>query len=137
MKQMTQIKKWLLIVIGSISVGLGMLGVFLPLLPTTPFLLLAAACYIRSSEKFYNWLIYHKWFGSYIRNYREGRGIPLKAKIMAISLIWLTIGFSAVFIVPVLIARIVLFGIAIGVTIYLLKIKTLKPESMTEQTEET
>jgi uncharacterized membrane protein YbaN (DUF454 family) len=137
MKQMTQIKKWLLIVIGSISVGLGMLGVFLPLLPTTPFLLLAAACYIRSSEKFYNWLIYHKWFGSYIRNYHEGRGIPLKAKIMAISLIWLTIGFSAVFIVPVLIAKIVLFGIAIGVTMYLLKIKTLQPDSMTEQTEET
>ena len=69
-----QFKKWTLILVGSLSIGLAFLGIFLPLLPTTPFLLLAAACYLRSSDRFYHWLIYHKWFGNYIRNYREGRG---------------------------------------------------------------
>ncbi len=121
-------KKWLLITIGTISVGLGFLGIVLPLLPTTPFLLLAATCYIRSSERFYHWLIYHKWFGDYIRNYREGRGIPLTAKITAIVLIWLTIGSSVLFIVPMLYVRILLVLIATGVTIYLLSVKTLKQE---------
>ena len=123
--------------VGTISVGLAFLGVLLPLLPTTPFLLLAAACYIRSSEKFYSWLIYHKWFGNYIRNYREGRGIPLTTKIIAIALIWLTISYSVFFIVPLLFVKISLLLIAIGVTIYLLRIKTLKKEnSTTIQSEE-
>ena len=122
-------KKWGLILVGSLSVGLAFLGVFLPLLPTTPFLLLAAACYIRSSERFYHWLIYHKWFGNYIRNYREGRGIPLITKITAITLLWLTIGYSVLFVVPLLLVRILLIGIATGVTIHLLKIKPLNPQN--------
>lgn len=121
-------KKWGLIVVGSISVGLAFLGVLLPLLPTTPFLLLAAACYVRSSERFYHWLLYHKWFGAYIRNYREGRGIPLITKIMAISLLWLTIGYSVLFIVPLLFVKILLIGVAAGVTIHLLRVKTLDPQ---------
>ncbi len=138
MKKITGFKKWFLIVTGTISVGLGFLGIVLPLLPTTPFLLLAAACYIRSSERFYHWLIYHKWFGSYIRNYREGRGIPLSAKITAITLIWVTIGFSALFVVPVVFVKILLILIAIGVTIYLLSIKTLTQKDQDPgQTEET
>lgn len=131
MKQTAHIKKWFLITIGTISVGLGFLGVFLPLLPTTPFLLLAAACYIRSSERFYHWLIHHKWFGNHIRNYREGRGIPLITKITAISLLWLTVGFSAFFVVPVVYVKILLVVIATGVTIHLLSVKTLKQDSFT------
>ena len=67
--------KIILISVGSLSVLLGILGIFLPLLPTTPFLLLAALCYSRSSERFYQWLVTNRWFGEYIRNYREGRGI--------------------------------------------------------------
>ena len=78
------IKPWirlLLIIAGTVSVGLGIIGMFIPLLPTTPFLLLAAACYARSSQRLYHWLLYNKWFGKYIRNYLQRKGIPLKLKI--------------------------------------------------------
>jgi len=115
-----------LVVTGTLSVALGIIGIFIPLLPTTPFLLLAAYCYARSSRKLYNWLMNNKWFGSYIRNYYEGKGIPLKAKLLSVSFLWLTIGFSTYFIVNVLIVRIILVIIAIGVTIHILTIKTLK-----------
>ena len=128
MKPLSSLKNAMLIVIGSIAVGLGGAGIFLPLLPTTPFLLLAAVCYANSSERFYHWLLHHRWFGSYIRNYREGRGIPLVSKVVALALLWLTIGASAIFVVPVLIGKIVLVSIAIGVTIHLLSVKTFKEE---------
>ena len=118
----------LLIVSGTVCVGLGMLGIFLPLLPTTPFLLLAAACYIRSSEKFYRWLIANRWFGRYIRNYREGRGVPLSTKVMAIGLLWITIGYSAFFVVDILAVRILLILIAAGVTVHLVLLKTYRRE---------
>ena len=79
--------KIILISVGSLSVLLGILGIFLPLLPTTPFLLLAALCYSRSSERFYQWLVTNRWFGEYIRNYREGRGITSKHKISILCLL--------------------------------------------------
>lgn len=120
--------KPLLIASGTVCVGLGMLGIFLPLLPTTPFLLLAAACYIRSSEKFYRWLIANRWFGRYIRNYREGRGVPFSTKVMAISLLWITIGYSAFFVVDILAVRILLILIAAGVTVHLVLLKTYRRE---------
>jgi uncharacterized protein len=126
MRLRQRMKNWLLIAIGSLSVVLGVIGIFLPILPTTPFLLLAAACYIRSSDRFYQWLITNKWLGSYIKNYREGHGIPKRTKIWVISLLWLTIGFSAIFVVPVLIGKITLVAIAFGVTYHIVKIKTLK-----------
>ena len=72
-----------MITTGTFFVGLGIIGIFLPLLPTTPFLLLAAACYARSSKRFYNWLLNNKWFGNYIKNYRERKGIPLQIKIIS------------------------------------------------------
>ena len=106
--------------------GLGILGIFLPLLPTTPFLLIAAACYIRSSEKFYNWLINNKWLGNYIKNYIEGKGVPLKVKVLSISLLWITIGYSIVFVVHIFPIRVILILIAIGVTIHILSIRSLK-----------
>ncbi len=120
--------KGALIVTGTLSLGLGIIGIFIPLLPTTPFLLLAAYCYFRSSKKLYNWLISNKWFGSYIRNYYEGLGIPLKVKLLSISFLWLTIGFSIYFVVNLLIVQIILIIIAVGVTAHILTIKTLKEE---------
>ena len=123
------IKKYIntvFIIIGTISVCLGVIGIFVPVLPTTPFLLLAAACYTRGSKKLYERLINHPVLGEYIKNYREGRGIPLHAKILGISLLWLTIGYSVLFIIENLLLRILLIIIAIGVTIHLVSIKTMR-----------
>ena len=73
----------LLIILGSIFVAIGAIGILVPGLPTTPFMILAAACYIRSSNKLYNWLIKNKLFGKHIKNIREGKGIPIRVKIFA------------------------------------------------------
>ncbi len=107
-------------------VGLGALGIFLPLLPTTPFLLLAAACYVRSSERLYRRLISIRWVGRYIKNYREGRGVPLFTKVTGIGLLWITIGYSVFYVVDSLIIRIVLMLIAVGVTAHLVFMKTYR-----------
>jgi hypothetical protein len=117
-----------LLVLGTLFLAVGTLGIFLPLLPTTPFFLLSAACYARSSKRFYHWLLYNRLFGSYIRNYREGRGIPLKAKVLTIALLWGTIIYSAFFVVDALYLRIILLVIAVGVTIHILKTRTLRAE---------
>jgi len=112
---------------GTVFVGIGILGIFLPVLPTTPFLLLAVACYARSSKRFYHWLLNHRWLAKYIQPYREGKGIPLKAKVTAICLIWATILSSALFVIHPLIVKIALILIAGGVTVYLLSLPTLRP----------
>ena len=115
-----------LVVLGTCFVGLGILGIFLPLLPTTPFFLLAVACYARSSRRFYDWMLNNRVFGSYIRNYREGRGIPLKVKVVTIAVLWGTIIYSAFFVVDELYWRVILLVIAVGVTIHILKTRTLR-----------
>lgn len=125
-KKQNKIVKWILIASGTIFLVIGIIGIFLPILPTTPFLLLAAACYARSSEKFYIWLIKNKVFGSYIKNYREGKGIPLKVKIIAIIFLWITIMVSTLLFIDVFWIRILLILIAVGVTIHILTIKTKK-----------
>ena len=125
---MNKISRILLIAAGTLFVILGVVGMFLPILPTTPFLLLAAVCYARSSQRFYNWLLTNRWFGEYIRNYREGRGIPLKQKVLTISLLWLTIIYSVLFVTDAWWLRALLVGIAIGVTTHLVKVKTYHPE---------
>ena len=126
----------LLIVLGTLCVVLAVLGMFLPVLPTTPLLLLAAVCYANSSEKFYHWLITNRWFGDYIRNYREGRGISLRQKVLTLSLLWLTIGITTVFLISQWWLRWVLVVIAVGVTIHLLRIKTYRPETNHEHRSE-
>ena len=83
--------------LGSLFVGLGAIGVIVPGLPTTPFLILAAACYIRSSQRLYDWLISNKRFGPYLKDYREGKGIPRKAKRLAVVMIVVFVSFSVVF----------------------------------------
>ncbi len=123
---MKRLGKILLIIVGSIFVGLGFLGVFLPLLPTTPFLLLAAACYAKSSETFYNWLLSNRWFGKYIKDWREGRGIPLKTKVLSICLLILTIGYSIIYVVPVLVGKVFLGLVAIGVSAHIISIRSVE-----------
>ncbi|CAN7215893.1 YbaN family protein [Massilia sp. LjRoot122] len=73
---------------GALAVLLGILGIFLPLLPTTPFLLLASWCFARGSDRLHRWLLSHRVFGEYLRNFEAGRGIPLKAKIVATVMLW-------------------------------------------------
>ncbi len=119
-------KRILFIVAGTICLGLGALGIILPLLPTTPFLLLTAACYMRGSDRMYQWLLNNKWFGTYIRNYREGKGIPLRGKISALVLLWTTISFTAIFIISIGVIRVTLFIIAAIVSIYLIRLPTLE-----------
>ena len=123
-----RLRKTLLIVCGTLCVSLGTLGIFLPLLPTTPFLLLAAICYSRSSERLYHWLVTNRWFGEYIRTYREGKGIPLKQKIFTILLMWMVMGFAAWHATSQLWVSVLLLGIALAVTIHLLWMKTYRPE---------
>jgi hypothetical protein len=119
------IKKGLLVTLGTLFLAIGVFGIFIPLLPTTPFLLLAAACYIRGSKKFYDWLIKNRWLGEYIKNYQDGKGVPFKVKIITITVLWLTIIISTILFVSILIIQIFLFIIAIGVTLHIIKIKTI------------
>ena len=128
-QEKTRVGKWLralLIIVGTIFVGLGIVGIFIPILPTTPVLLLAAACYSKGSQRFYHGLLSNRWFGAYIDNYRQKRGMPLKIKIVTVALLWLTIGVSVAFAVQSLAVRIILVLIAVGVSIHILSIKTLK-----------
>ena len=111
---------------GTISLILGIIGIVLPILPTTPFLLLAAACYARSSEKFYNWLLNNRILGFYIRNYREGKGLPKKIKIFTISLLWITILLTSFIFIQIIWVRYILIIIAIAVTIHIILIRPKK-----------
>jgi uncharacterized membrane protein YbaN (DUF454 family) len=115
----------LFVVAGTMFLGLGAIGIVLPVLPTTPFLLLAAACYLRGSERMHQWLLNNRWFGSYIRNYHEGKGISAKGKIFSISTLWITICFSA-FLIRMAHVQILLFIIATAVTVHLIMVPTFR-----------
>lgn len=117
----------LLIISGCISLALGFIGLFLPLLPTVPFVLLSAALFAKSSPRLYNWLLGHRLFGEHIRNYRDEKAIPLPIKILAITMLWTSILLTVFFV-----ARekwwlqLILTGIATAVTIHIISIKTKK-----------
>ncbi|MDZ7764042.1 MAG: YbaN family protein [Melioribacteraceae bacterium] len=117
-------------------VALGVIGIFLPVMPTTIFLILAAACFARSSEKFYLRLINNKHLGKLIRDYREHGGMPVRAKVIAILMMNVAIGYSALFAVEILWVKILLFTIAVSVTIYILSIKTLRINEAKEDFQE-
>ena len=117
--------RYIFFILGWVFVGLGVIGIFLPVMPTTVFLLLAAACFARSSEKFYTWLLNHKVLGKFIKDFRENRGMPLKSKLIAITLLNASIGYSAIFAVESLPVKVILFIIALSVTLYLLSLKTI------------
>lgn len=119
-------KKILFNFIGVVAVLLAILGVFLPLLPTTPFLLLASACFLRGSERMHNWLHQNKTFGPYLTAIQAGLGIPLKTKIIAITFLWASIALSA-WRIPLWWVQCLMLIPGVGVTIYLLRMKTLRP----------
>jgi hypothetical protein len=111
---------------GFVAVGLAAAGVFLPLLPTTPFLLIAAACFAKSSDRFYNALLSHRIFRPMIKDYREKGGIAARTKAVSISLLWLTISLSAFLAVSSWPLRGLLFLVATLVTAHILSFKTVE-----------
>jgi uncharacterized membrane protein YbaN (DUF454 family) len=90
----TQAKNFLLIIAGWLSIVFGVIGMFLPLLPTVPLLLLAAACFARSSPSFHAWLLNHRHLGPIVRQYQSGDGVPMRVKVRAITVIWLSMFLS-------------------------------------------
>ena len=128
-KELSRFNKKMLVFAGHIFVGLGVIGAVLPVMPTTIFLLLAAACYAKSSPKFYHWLHHNKYFGSQLKNYREKKGIPIGSKIISLAILWLTIGFTVFFMDMQLFINVILLVIAAAITIHLVTIKTYKEES--------
>ena len=110
----------LLIAAGAVCVVLGVIGIFLPLLPTTPLMLLAAACFARSSRRFHDWLLANRTFGPLIREWEKHRSIPRRTKLMAIGLMSLTLAVSIVFFVrPAwLQALLVVLGVLLAIWLY-------------------
>ena len=121
---MRRITRYLWVAGGTLAVALGIVGIFLPLLPTTPFLLLAAFLYARGSERFYAWLLGNRWFGGYLRRYREHRAMTRRHKAFTLTLLWIGIGASAGFLVPQGWARLLLAVVAVGVTAHILRLGT-------------
>ncbi len=115
----------LLLTVGLLSTGLAVLGIFLPLLPTVPLLLLAAACFVRSSVRLHRWLLDHPRLGPLVSGYLDGEGMPLRAKVSAIILIWISIPLSA-WLVPLLWVSVLLILLGVAITIYLLSLPTLE-----------
>ncbi|MDR1887595.1 MAG: YbaN family protein [Prevotellaceae bacterium] len=122
---MSKLKKIFLITCGSIFLILGIFGIFLPLLPTTPFLLLTAACYARSSEKLLEKLLNNRYLGRYIVEYRQKQGIRKSIKIYVLSLLWTTIAVSIALFADALWIKILLACVAVGVTVHISTFKTL------------
>lgn len=111
------------------ALTVGVIGIVTPLLPTTPFLLLSAACFARSSERLYRWLLGHRWFGPAIRNYRSHRAVTLRSKVSALALLWAAIGYAVLAVAQTWWLRGLLLAIALGVTAHLLHLKTLRDDS--------
>jgi len=113
-----------LLIVGWVSLALGTIGLFLPVLPTTPFVLLAAACFMKSSDRLHKWLVEHPIFGTHIADYLAGEGLTRKTKAVAISTLWGSVAVSTVFFVPHLLADVIVVAIAASVTVYLLRLPT-------------
>ena len=121
---MRRISMFLWVAGGTICLGIGIIGIFLPLLPTTPFLLLAAFLYSRGSERSRAWLLGNRWLGEYIRRYSEHRSMTRRHKAITLALLWLGIGLSAGLVVPQGWARLLLAVVAVGVTAHILWLGT-------------
>jgi len=121
----SSLKKYLLIALGSLSLGLGAVGVAIPVLPTTPFLLIALYCYLRSSQRLYDWLIHHRLFGTYLYNYVTYRAVPRSTKIGAMILLWLGL-ITSIILVDKLFVRLILLAVGVVVSIHILLLKTLE-----------
>jgi uncharacterized membrane protein YbaN (DUF454 family) len=119
------VRRAALLICGTLSLALGVIGIFVPLLPTTCFLLVAAWCYARSSQRLYDRLMRARWIGNYLRRYRDERAIPIHVKVASLVMMWITIGYSvAVF--PNIAVRVALLVTAVAVTWHLYRLPPAK-----------
>lgn len=118
--------KYLLAGLGLLSLSLGILGIFLPVLPTTPFLLLASVLFLKSSKSLYDWLMNHPKLGPYISNFLVHKAIPLRVKIVSVSMVWITLLYCALMVAEHWAFKLLFVVIAIAVTVHILSYKTLK-----------
>lgn len=121
-----KVKRAIYVLAGTMLLVIGAVGVVIPVLPTTPFLLLSAACYMRGSERLHNWMLNNRVFGEFIRNYREGKGISFKDKFLTLLLLWFTIGFSILFVIEMPLLKGLLFLIAFVVSAHIILLPTNK-----------
>jgi hypothetical protein len=128
--------RWILICCGWLSIVAGVVGLFLPLVPSVPFLLLAVACFARSSERFHTWLIDHNYLGPLVRDYLNSGCIPLRTKRIAIGMVWISFPASAFLFAPAVWLKVVLLASAAGITLYLLRLPTIPPVENGKETNE-
>lgn len=119
--------RWMLFSCGWIFIACGVIGIFLPIMPTVPFLLLAATCFAKSSERFHRWLMEHNQLGPLLHDYLKGAGIPLRSKLMALSMIWVSFPTSVVLFAEALWLKVFLIAAAVAVSSYLLFLPTAPP----------
>ncbi len=116
---------------GFLSMVIGLIGIVVPGLPTTPLMILAAACFAKSSQKFYDWIINNRLFGKHVKNYREGKGIPKKSKPVILSTLWFFVLFAVLIAIPDSappISKISTLILAVIGTIFILRIPNLSDE---------
>jgi len=122
--EMPKLYRYFYLISGILLVAIGVIGIFLPVLPTTIFLILASACFVKSSPKANEWLRNHKVLGMYIKNYQDKTGLTIRAKAFNIIFLWAMILLSAFLLTDKFYIKLILLAIAVGVTIHLLMIKT-------------
>lgn len=125
-KTLPAVYRYAYLISGILLVAIGVIGIFLPVLPTTIFLILASACFVKSSPKANEWLRNHKILGVYLKNYQDKTGLTIKAKVINLIFLWTTISVSAIVFTDSLPIKLLLLFIAVGVSIHLIMIKTKK-----------
>ena len=123
-EDMRPVKQHLLFACGWTALGVGVVGLVVPVLPTVPFVLLAAACFLRSSRRWHAWLVTHPVFGRHVADYLAGRGLRPRAKIVALATLWASVLLSVLLAVPILAADVALVAVAAAVSVYLLRLPT-------------
>ncbi|WP_058306840.1 YbaN family protein [Gracilibacillus massiliensis] len=122
---MWNFKRILWMIAGSLSLIIGLIGIVVPLLPTTPLVILAAFCFGKSSKALHHWLVTNKYFGRYLMDYQSGKGVPIRIKIFAVMIVWTSVLFTLT-VIPLLYVKIFMIGVAIFVTIFIFTSPLLK-----------
>lgn len=121
---MRELMRYALLGCGWVALAIGAVGLFVPILPTAPFVLLAAACFMRGSDRLHAWLTEHPTFGVHIRDYLAGNGLQRRSKVMALATLWASVLTSTVLLVPIIVVDCIIVGIALAVTLYILRLPT-------------